>query len=56
VSHSKMVQIRRRKQKGKKQLANLAKQGKKLKERNIHTADPNAPQGTTIAAYAALQS
>ncbi len=32
MSHSKTVQTRRRKQKGKRQLANLAKQAKKLKE------------------------
>lgn len=42
-----MVQTRRKKQKGKKQLANLAKQGQKLKKRKIHSSDPYAPQGTT---------
>lgn len=46
-SHSKMVQTRRRKQKSKKQLANQAKQAKKLKEGDMHAAEPHAPQSTT---------
>lgn len=46
-SHSKMVQTRRRKQKGKRQLASLAKQVKKLKEGNMPAADAHALQGTT---------
>ncbi len=46
MSHSKTVQTRRRKQKGKRQLANLAKQAKKLKEHKLHTTDAHAPQGT----------
>ena len=45
-THSKMVQTRRRKQKGKRQLANLATQAKKLKDDKLPAADPRVPQGT----------
>jgi len=49
MTHSQMVQTRRRKQAGKKQLARVAKQAKKLSNQNeLGVASGTAETGTVI--------
>ncbi len=44
MSHSRMLDTRRRQQKAKKHLANMAKRAKKLKEKNAKVASADTPK------------